>query len=262
MAVINITPDSFSDGGRYLDPYKALTRASECLSEGADVLDLGAQSTRPGSIQLSADDELFRLEKPLSLIRNKHPNAIISVDTYYSKVASKAIDLGADWINDVSGGRQDPNIFKVALNTGCPYVLTHSRGDSQSMDKLTQYNDVSLDVLNSLRRQSQDAIDLGISKNKIIWDIGIGFAKNNQQNIDLLRNLELFTQDGFPTLVGPSRKRFIGNVLNEADPEQRLWGTASVVCRCVQASISMVRVHDVKQIKQAITMYEVIKNNS
>jgi len=258
MGVINLTPDSFSDGGFYLDPEKANSRASELIKDGADVLDLGPQSTRPMAMEVGAEEELRRLTPALLAIRKSNPKSIISVDTFNSKVAESALNMGANWINDISGGRRDPELLRIVAEAGCPYVLTHSRGDSKSMDDLTSYNHVTNDVCQGLLRRTDAAINAGLNLNQIIWDPGLGFAKTNEQNLTLLKEMEIICSQDFPVLVGPSRKRFIGSVLNQPNPDLRLWGTAAVTCRCVQAKVSMVRVHDVKEISEILLMANAI----
>ncbi len=254
MGVINLTPDSFSDGGRFLDPEKAAIKANEYLYQGADVLDLGAQSTRPGAEEVGADEELRRLIPAICLIRQTNKNALISVDTFSSVVAERALEEGANWINDVSGGVRDSRILSLVAAAKCPYVLMHSRGNSETMDKLTGYQNVVKDVKKELLKRTEKAIDHGINPELIIWDPGLGFAKTTEQNLSILNGLEEFSSEGFPLLVGPSRKRFIGDVLNQTNPLERLMGTAAVVCRCVQANVSIVRVHDVCKIRQTISM--------
>lgn len=254
MGVINITPDSFSDGGNYLDPASALAQATLLLKQGADVLDLGAQSTRPKAEEVGWQEELNRMMPALHAIRAAHPQALISVDTFLVEVAEAALQAGADWINDVSGGRRDPELLRVVAEAGCPYVLMHSRGNSQSMDQLATYSDVIEEVRLGLLRRTDQALAAGIRSDQLIWDPGLGFAKTTEQNLMLLKHLERICSEGFPVLVGPSRKRFIGDVLHQPDPEARLWGTAAVACRCVQAKAAMVRVHDVGPIHQTLQM--------
>ena len=258
MGVINITPDSFSDGGCFLQSEQAEQEADHQIASGADVLDLGAQSTRPGAEEVGAEEECRRLLEPLRRIRRRHPSALISVDTFHASVAEAAMQAGADWINDVSGGRRDPAMLPLMAEVGCPVVLMHSRGDSQTMDGLTDYDDVVLDVLQGLRSRSEAALAMGVRADRIIWDPGLGFAKTQDQNLELLQRLELLTAEGIPLLIGPSRKRFIGAVLDEPQPRERIWGTAAVVCRCVQAGVAIVRVHDVKPMVQTVRMAEVL----
>ena len=254
MGVINITPDSFSDGGRFLQCERAEREATHQLNCGADVLDLGAQSTRPGAEEVGADEECRRLLEPLRGIRRAHPSALISVDTFHAAVAEAALNAGADWINDVSGGERDPAMLPLMAEAGCPVVLMHSRGNSKTMDVLTDYDDVVSDVLQGLRIRSEAALAAGVRTDRIIWDPGLGFAKTQHQNLELLQRLEELTAEGFPVLMGPSRKRFIGAVLDEPRPRARIWGTAAVVCRCAQAGVAIVRVHDVKPMVQTLRM--------
>ena len=254
MGVINVTPDSFSDGGRFLASERALAEAQRQLDKGADVLDLGAQSTRPGAEEVGAEEELRRLLPALNTIRQHCPDALLSVDTFLAPVAAKALEAGANWINDVSGGRRDPDLLRVVADAGCPVVLMHSRGNSQTMDQLTAYPDVLGDVKAALVERSDAAIEAGVRESQIIWDPGLGFAKTHEQNLQLLRGLEQLTQGPQPVLIGPSRKRFIGAVLNEPRPKARLWGTAAVACRCSQAGAAVLRVHDVGPISQTLRM--------
>lgn len=256
MGVINLTPDSFSDGGRFNRPDLALDEASRQVRDGVDVIDLGAQSTRPGAIEVGTDEELRRLIPCLDAIRSEHPELIISVDTFLAPVAEAALEAGANWINDVSGGRRDPAILTLLAGSGSPYVLMHSRGDSLTMDACTDYGDqgVVSGVLEELRVSTERALQAGLSVEQLIWDPGLGFAKSNEQNLELIRGLERLQQDDIPLLLGPSRKRFIGAVLDQPSPEARIWGTAAVCARSVEAGVHVLRVHDVGPIRQVVTM--------
>ncbi len=254
MAIVNITQDSFSDGGLYIDLASAINHASSCIEQGAHILDIGAQSTRPGASYVGVDIEIKRLIPLIKELKALHPKIPISVDTFHHSVAEKVIDVGADWVNDVSGGRHDPEIFNVVADKSCPYVLTHSRGNSKTMDSMAIYKNVVVDVKNELSNQIDKALSAGIKREQIIIDPGIGFAKNVDQNLTLLRNLEEFSTMNYPVLIGASRKRFIGSVINEPDPKKRIFGTSAVVSRCVTAGIDFLRVHDVKEISQVIKM--------
>ena len=254
MGVINITPDSFSDGGQYEKPINAISRANDLILAGADVLDIGAQSTRPGANTVGSDEELKRLLPALIPIRNRFPSTIISVDTFHAKVAEKSIEIGVNWINDISAGIRDPDILNVISNANCPYVLTHSRGNSKTMNTLNTYHNLIPDIIEELKINTENALKAGIQEKNIIWDPGIGFAKNTEQNILILKNLNEFNKYQFPVLVGPSRKRFIGDILKTKNINDRLYGTLAVVSRCVQENIAMVRVHDVKPIYDFIKM--------
>ena len=256
MGVINLTPDSFSDGGRFNRADLALNEASRQLRDGAEVLDLGAQSTRPGAVDVGAEEELSRLLPCLQSIRAAHPQVILSVDTFRASVARAALEAGADWINDVSGGRRDPAMLPLVADAGCPYVLMHSRGDSQTMDDCTDYGEqgVVAGVLHELRLSTDRALQAGLSREQLIWDPGLGFAKTTDQNLQLIRQLDELQQDGIPLLLGPSRKRFIGAVLDQPRSKARIWGTAAVCARAVEAGVHVVRVHDVGPIHQVVTM--------
>ena len=276
MGVINLTPDSFSDGGQFNRPGLALAQAKRLVAQGVEILDLGAQSTRPGADDVGAAAELERLLPALRLIRaaidsgelrcpprpDQQTGAVplISVDTYRAAVAEAALAAGADWINDVTGGRRDPEILRLVAEAGCPYVLMHSRGDSQSMDGLTDYGAAGLvpTVLAELRQASDRALAAGLRREQLIWDPGLGFAKTTEQNLELLRGLPLLRAEGIPLLVGPSRKRFIGAVLDEPRPKARLWGTAAVVAQCVSVGVDVVRVHDGGPIVQVARMADAL----
>ncbi len=246
MGIINLTPDSFSDGGEFCSFEKVLNQVDYFISNGVDVIDLGAQSTRPGAIEIGAKNELKRLLPYLKKIRSKYPNIIISIDTFNSEVANEALSNGADWINDVTGGRRDAEILDVVAAFNCPFVVTHSRGNSENMNKLMLYDDLFVDIANSLSSLTNKAINKNVAKDKIIWDPGIGFSKNTNQNIEILRNIDFFKKFEFPILIGASRKRFIGEILKEPNPKERDIGTLAISCLCSQLNIHLVRVHNVK----------------
>jgi len=260
MGVINLTPDSFSDGGRFERPERALSQAQRMLAQGADVLDLGAQSTRPGAAEVGAAAELERLLPALAAIRAACPTALISVDTFLAPVAEAALAAGANWVNDVRGASslRDPAMLKLVAAAGCPYVLMHSRGDSAAMDGLASYGDVVAEVRDGLRVATDQAIAAGVQPQQLIWDPGLGFAKTTEQNLALLRGLASLRAEGFPLLLGPSRKRFIGAVLVEPRANARLWGTAAVCAQAIGAGADVLRVHDVGPIVQTARMTDAI----
>ena len=258
MGVINLTPDSFSDGGQIKGADQALAVARRMVAQGAAVLDLGAQSTRPGAEDIGVDAELARLLPALRLIRSALPQVLLSIDTFRAPVAAAALEAGADWLNDVSAGRMDPDLLGVAAAWGCPLVLMHSRGDSQSMDALTAYGDLVDEVVGELQEASSRARGAGVAASQLIWDPGLGFAKSEAQCLSLLDGLGRLRAQGYPLLVGPSRKRFIGAVLNEPRPRARLWGTAAVVCKAIAAGADLVRVHDVGPIVQTARMADAL----
>jgi dihydropteroate synthase len=256
MGVINLTPDSFSDGGRFIDPAAAVAEADRQLAHGADLLDLGAQSTRPGAEEVGPERELQRLLPALRAIRAAHPGAVLSVDTFHAAVAEAALAAGADWINDVRGAslRRDPGMAAVVAAAGCPYVLTHSRGDSRSMEGLAAYGDVLAEVRAELQAASDALLAAGVAAGRILWDPGLGFAKTTDHNLELLRRLPELAAAGHPLLLGPSRKRFIGAVLEEPRPRARLWGTAAVCALAATRGAAVLRVHDVAPIVQVVRM--------
>ena len=258
MGILNLTPDSFSDGGRLHGVDVAVRAAGRMLAQGADLLDLGGQSTRPGAEEIGAEREIGRVLPVLQAIRAAYPEAVLSVDTVRAAVAEAALAAGADWINDVGGGRRDPQILRVVAEAGCPYVLMHSRGDSRSMDGLAVYGDVVAEVRQELRAATERALAAGVNAQQVIWDPGLGFAKTTEHNLALLRGLAVLRSEGFPLLVGPSRKRFIGAVLDEPSPRARLWGTAAVCGQAIAAGASILRVHDVGPIVQVARMVDAL----
>ncbi|MEB3317391.1 MAG: dihydropteroate synthase [Cyanobacteriota bacterium] len=270
MGVLNLTPDSFSDGGRLETVEAAVRQATRMLRQGATLLDLGAQSTRPGALEVGAAGEGERLRRPLAAIREVWPAAVLSIDTFHAAVAERALAAGAGWINDVRGANatpaapggslRDPAMLPLIAAAGCPYVMTHSRGDSRTMDGLAVYGDVVLEVRRELEAATDQALAAGVRPERIVWDPGLGFAKTTAQNLELLRRLPELAAVGFPLLVGPSRKRFIGAVLNEPRPRARLWGTAAVCALAVGRGAAVVRVHDVGPIVQVVRMAEAVGN--
>ena len=246
MGVINLTPDSFSDGGDLNSENKVLDQVNHFLCNGVDVIDLGAQSTRPGAEEVGSNVEIKRLIPYLKLIKSVYPDVLISIDTFNSEVANEALLNGADWINDVTGGRRDREILDVVSKFNCPFVVTHSRGNSQNMNELTKYDNFLRDVNYSLEILIKNALDNNISKRNIIIDPGIGFSKDINQNLEILKNLDIFKNLNLPILVGASRKRFIGEILNEKNPKERDIGTLAISCLCSQFNIDIVRVHNVK----------------
>ena len=246
MGVINLTPDSFSDGGDLNSIEKVLDQVRYFLSNGVDIIDLGSQSTRPGADEIGSKKEIERLLPNLIKIRSKYPEILISVDTFNSEVAQEALSNGANWINDVTGGRRDEKILDVVSNFNCPYVITHSRGNSKNMNKLNKYDDFLGEIFESLEILIEKALKKNIPKNNIILDPGIGFSKDTEQNLLLLRNLDLFKKFKLPILIGASRKRFIGDILDKTEPKERDFGTLAVSCLCSQLNIHLVRVHNVR----------------
>ena len=258
MGILNLTPDSFSDGGDFFNIRNALVQVEKFINYGVDVIDIGAQSTRPGAEEVGSAIEIERLIPTLREVRKRFPNIIISVDTFNSDVAFKALSNGANWINDVTGGRRDDEIYSVVSKFDCPFVITHSRGCSQTMNDLTCYENLIEDLIDNLENLIKKAISKGVNMNKIIVDPGLGFAKNTEQNILVLKNLKKFKKLGYPLLIGASRKRFIGEVLDISNPKDRDIGSLAISCLCSQLNIEIVRVHNVELNYQIIKMADKI----
>ncbi|WP_036924619.1 MULTISPECIES: dihydropteroate synthase [Prochlorococcus] len=246
MGVINLTPDSFSDGGDLNSINKVLDQVNHFVCNGVDVIDLGAQSTRPGAEEVGSSIEIKRLIPYLKLIKSEYPDVLISIDTFNSEVAYETLLNGANWINDVTGGRRDRKILDVVSKFKCPFVITHSRGNSQNMNKLSKYSNLLSEVKTSLDSLITIALERNISKSNIIVDPGIGFSKDINQNLKILKNLDVFKNLNLPILIGASRKRFLGEILDEKNPKERDIGTLAISCVCSHFNIDIVRVHNVK----------------
>lgn len=258
MGILNVTPDSFYAGSRtHLEDI--VKRAGEMLAEGADILDIGGESTRPGSDSVSQEEEARRVLPAIEAIRKAYPEAIISIDTYRAEVAEAAIMRGADIINDISAMEADKNMIKTVIRMNAPIILMHMKGKPKNMQDNCVYNDVVTEVALHLYERAKLLLDKGIGADKIILDPGIGFAKNVKQNLLLMRDLETLTSFGFPVLLACSRKSTIGKVLGDIPAEERLEGTIASSCQAVYAGAHMVRVHDVESNVRAIRMLEAIK---
>lgn len=250
MGVLNITPDSFSDGGRFQTVTAALDRAIGMVGAGADIIDIGGESTKPGAIPVDEVTELARVIPIIEAIR-QHPKTQhipISIDTMKASVALGAIETGADLINDVSGGNYDSNMLPTVAKLNVPYVMMHMRGTPATMQQMTDYQDIVAELLTFFETQIDRAIQCGIDRSQIIIDPGIGFAKTYPQSIELIRQLDRFQVLDLPILVGVSRKSFIGKILNQPDPDLRLWGTTAACCASIANGADILRVHDVAEI--------------
>ena len=257
MGVLNVTPDSFSDGGLYLDPGQAAERALEMEREGADIVDIGGESTRPGSEGISADEELGRILPVLERLRGRL-KIPISIDTQKAAVAEGAVAVGAEMINDVTALRTDPKLAEVARRHQLPLVLMHMRGVPRTMQKRRFARNVVRDVVSDLSAAVACARKAGIAKSQIFLDPGIGFGKSYQQNCELLARLPELAPLGCPLVVGTSRKSFIGHLLGGAPSEERLWGTAASVAASILAGAHIVRVHDVAEMVQVVRVIDAI----
>ncbi len=246
MGVLNVTPDSFSDGGEFNSVESALTQAQKLVEAGMDILDIGGQSTRPGAAQISLSEELNRVIPVVEALRADPDlkDTVISVDTTRAAVARAAVAAGADIINDISGGTYEPDIFKAAADLAVPLMLMHLRGTPETMQQLTDYDDVVAEIGEFLKTQISAAVDAGVPRSNICIDPGIGFAKTVDQNLTILRELRRLEPLGCPILVGVSRKSFIGRILDRSDPKQRVWGTAAACTASVAGGADILRVHD------------------
>lgn len=265
MGVLNITPDSFSDGGQYLAPEAAIKQARLLVEQGAEIIDVGGESTRPGAMRVSLAEEQDRVLPVVTAIA-KELDVLISIDTMNSSTAKLAVEHGANIVNDVSGGLADPETFSAIASLDCSYILGHWRGQSDVMDNLVTYSDVAREVVGELAEQVSMAVANGIARERIIVDPGLGFAKDMRQNWDLVARLNELEQLGLPILVGASRKRFLASVLNEADPgsvsnPRRDVATAVLTALLLQRKLWGVRVHNVEATSDAIKVVAALKES-
>jgi len=259
MGILNVTPDSFYDGNRYFSYKKAITHAKKMVADGADIIDVGGESTRPGASPVSIKEELRRVI-PVIKTLVEHVDVPISVDTYKAKVAQEAISAGACMVNDVTALRGDKGLIDIVANNRVPVVLMHMKGDPRSMQKNPRYTNVVNEISNCLIDRVEVAKKHGIRDDRIIIDPGIGFGKRLEDNLDIIHNIGNFKKSGYPVLVGPSRKSFIGTILN-IPVEERLSGTLAAITACVLNGADMIRVHDVKEAHHAIRMAEAFRGN-
>lgn len=258
MGVLNITPDSFFDGGRNNSVDKALEQARNMLEAGAAILDVGAVSTRPGAAEVGEEEELSRLLPVVKALVAEFPDCIISVDTYRARVAEEAISAGAAIINDISGGELDPAMFETVARLGVPYVLMHMQGTPQTMQQNPQYTNVAAEVLLYLSQKLNVLRGLGVTD--IMVDPGFGFGKTTEQNYQLLNNLSDIVMLGYPVLVGVSRKAMINKVLGTS-PATALNGTTVVNTLALDRGAAILRVHDVKEAVEAAKIYKFLNIN-
>lgn len=260
MGIVNVTPDSFYSGSRVNDEHMLVERVRQMIVDGADVIDVGACSTRPGSEQVDAQGEMARLGWALAIIRREHPDVIISVDTYRAEVAQRCVEeWGADIINDISGGTIDEDMFATVARLHVPYVLMHMRGTPETMSQLTDYDNVAADVLEWMARRIDDLRQLGVAD--VIADPGFGFAKTLEQNYELLARLDAFHALEAPLLVGVSRKRMIYMPL-QCDADTALNGTTVINTIALMHGAHILRVHDVKAAAEAVALTTLLRDNS
>jgi dihydropteroate synthase len=263
MGILNVTPDSFSDGGHFNNITSALMQAEKMLNDGVDIIDIGGESTRPYSISVSSGEQVQRVIPIIKAIRTQLSSTVqISIDTQLSTVAKLALAEGANIINDISAGHNDPNILNVAVDYNCPIILMHIKGTPQTMQDNPSYDNVVSDVLASLHISAERAKQVGIKQEKIILDPGIGFGKTIEHNLKLLGHLKLFVETGYPVLLGASRKKFLNTITATKKPEDLALATSITTALAVMAGVKVLRVHDVKENRQALDVAWAIKQSS
>ena len=254
MGVLNVTPDSFSDGGDYLDPETAAHRAATMLDEGARVIDIGGESTRPGSDPVPPQEEARRVVPVIESLIAERPEAVISVDTYRAGTALAALEAGAGIVNDVTALRGDPAMAGLVAEAGCPVVLMHMKGEPKTMQREPRYGDVVREVREFLAERAEFAVTAGVKPENVIVDPGIGFGKTPEHNLVLLRDLDAIVELGFPVHVGASRKRFLGGITGVEEPKERVFGTVATTVLAYERGASLFRVHDVRANREALAV--------
>src|SRR5215204_6377444 len=258
VGILNVTPDSFSDGGDFLDSEAAAEHAVAMLDEGAGILDLGGESTRPGSDPVSQEEEIQRVVPVLERILAVRPEAVISVDTYRADTATAALEVGASLVNDVTALRDDPRMVYVIEEAACPVILMHMQGEPKTMQKEPHYQDVVREVSDFLAERAEYAVAAGVRPENIIVDPGIGFGKNLEHNLALLRNLDAIVDLGFRVLIGASRKSFIERITGVQEARGRVFGTVAATVLAYERGASYFRVHDVRANREALAVAEAV----
>ena len=257
MGILNVTPDSFSDGGQHNAPKAALDHALKMLADGADILDIGGESTRPGAAIVPIDQEVARTAPVIGEIR-QHLATPVSIDTRKAPVAQAAIEAGASLVNDVAGFTYDPALAPLCAQMALPVCVMHAQGDPQTMQDDPRYDDVLLDVYDFLDARISALVEAGVGRDQIMVDPGIGFGKTPAHNLTLIRNISLFHALGCPVLLGASRKRFIGTLGQAPDPKDRMSGSVALALAAVAQGVQMVRVHDVFETRSALTLWQAV----
>lgn len=252
MAILNITDDSFYEGSRFVEPQKALDAAAYHLESGASFLDIGGYSSRPGAKDINVNEELDRILPVVELLQKSLPHAILSIDTFRSTVAEKALASGAHLINDISAGDDDELMMEIIAKHNCPYIIMHKKGTPQNMHQNPDYKNITIEVLQYLVNKTHECRKLGITD--VIWDVGIGFGKTIKHNFQLLNELELFTQQDEPLLIGVSRKSLIWKTI-KTSPKNALNGTTALHMACLIKGTKILRVHDVAEAMECISIY-------
>jgi dihydropteroate synthase len=258
VGILNVTPDSFSDGGDFFDPESAARRAAVMLDEGAAIIDVGGESTRPGSDPVSQEEEIQRVIPVIERILAVRPEAVISIDTYRAGTTAAALEAGARLVNDVTALRGDPRMASVVAEAGCPVVLMHMKGEPKTMQEEPRYEDVVREVRDFLAQRAEVAVAAGLRPENVIVDPGIGFGKNLEHNLALLRDLDVLVDLGFPVLVGTSRKRFIGRITGAEEARERVFGTVATTVLAYQKGAKYFRVHDVRANRDALAIAEAV----
>jgi dihydropteroate synthase len=262
MGILNVTPDSFSDGGQFNNIEAAINQGKKMIDEGADIIDIGGESTRPGSERVSVEEQIERVVHIIKAISETIPEHVqISIDTTRSKVAEAALIAGAKIVNDVSGSNDDPEIIKLCADKKCPYVIMHMQGSPETMQSNPVYDDVVLDIKQFLETRIQACIKAGIDEKNIIIDPGIGFGKTRDHNLALLKNLKVFVETNYAVLLGTSRKRFMGSICTVNSAEELIGATAATTALGVKAGVKLFRVHDVRPNRQAADVAWAIMNS-
>jgi len=261
MGIVNVTPDSFSDGGRFLHTDDAVKHAMQLAADGADILDVGGESTRPGAVPVSLDEEAARVVPVIERLRTEVPDLAISVDTRHAEVALAALAAGADIVNDVTAASA-PGTLEAVRASGAGLVLMHMQGEPQTMQAAPTYDDVVVEVRGFLAERIEAAVAAGVARDHLCADPGIGFGKTTAHNLALLHDVASFRRLGVPVLVGASRKRFIGELSDVDDPAQRVEGTAGAVAWCAAQGVDIVRVHDVKEMARVVKVVDAIARGS
>ncbi len=258
MGILNVTPDSFSDGGLYLDKERAIDHGLRMVEDGADMIDIGGESTRPGSEPVSLEEELNRTIPIVEAI-SQRVNVPISIDTYKAEVARRALDAGATMVNDISGLRFDPEMARLVADKEVPVVIMHRQGTPKEMQINPVYDDLISEVIAYLQESIHIAKKAGIKEDRIIVDPGIGFGKTMEHNLKIIKNLKRLKEVRRPILIGTSRKSFIGHILGNVPPGERLFGTASTIAIAILNGADMIRVHDVKEMTEVVKLADAVK---
>ncbi len=260
MGVLNVAPDSFSDGGMHADPESALRAGLAMLESGADWIDIGGESTRPGALPVSADEQIRRTEPVVAALAKSSGGAVISIDTSLAAVAKAALDAGAGVLNDITAGTGDAGMFALAARSAAPMILMHMLGTPRTMQIDPRYSDVVAEVMGYLRARAKAAVDAGVASSRLLIDPGIGFGKTVEHNLELLRRLPGLVAGGWPVVIGTSRKSFIRPITGEIEPRDRVMGTAASVAWSIANGAAVVRVHDVEPMVRVVRMVRAIQS--